>query len=85
MRPLPPQAPQGHCIPLRAAVLLLKSVERGVGWYDDERAQVRQLESIGPMMAQRLSEAGVGRLHVHSGKHACPMSSIKFPHDSQGR
>ena len=42
--------------PLRAALLLQRSLQASVGWHDDPAAGVRQLNGVGMALMERLKE-----------------------------
>ena len=49
---------------LHAAFVLRRSLQRSIGWHDDPLAAVRQLEGIGPALAQKLHSASAGSLEA---------------------
>jgi len=49
---------------LHAAFVLRRSLQRSIGWHDDPLAGVRQLEGIGPALAQKLHSASAGSLEA---------------------
>ncbi|KOO33035.1 putative ATP-dependent DNA helicase hfm1-like protein [Chrysochromulina tobinii] len=50
---------------LHAALVLRRSLQqKSIGWYDDPQAGLRQLDGVGPVMVQKLKDAGAGSLEA---------------------
>eukprot|EP00900_Chrysochromulina_parva_P024602 jgi/Chrpa1/6776/Chrysochromulina_OHIO_Genome00019675-RA len=50
---------------LHAALVLRRSLQqKSIGWYDDPQSGLRQLDGVGPVMVQKLKDAGAGSLEA---------------------